>query len=113
MPHTDFFKDNAKQTHHLNTTVFAEEWHLFTEQSFARAIHVASEKIAEVFLEKHMQEILSHMDPQAVANLAVAESANGIRNSVIEHGKDVSAATHRLASIMAKKRFSFFDKPIS
>ena len=41
-----------------------------------------AEKIAEVYVQEHLQDILKAIDPVAVANLAVADSAAAIRETV-------------------------------
>ena len=45
-------------------------------------IDKVSEVVAEKFLADHLQEVLQHLDPQAIANLAVADSAAGIREAL-------------------------------
>lgn len=43
-----------------------------------------AKEIAKTYIEDHMAEVLSKMDPTAVANLAIAESAKLIRKQFID-----------------------------
>ena len=46
------------------------------------AIRLIAKDIAERFLADHAQDILKMLDPQAIANLAIADSAAGVREAL-------------------------------
>ena len=45
-------------------------------------IQRAAELLAERFVEEHGQSILKALDPQAVANLAIADSGRAVREAL-------------------------------
>lgn len=52
------------------------------------AMQEGAAQIAKAYMEEHMPEILAKMDPSAVANLAIAESAQLIRKRFIDPPKE-------------------------
>lgn len=55
-----------------------------------KAIQLAAEHIAALFLEQHQQDILARLDPQAIANLAVAASGAAVREVLAKKLPDVT-----------------------
>jgi hypothetical protein len=53
------------------------------------AVRMAAEKLAERIVAEHGQEIISGCDMQAVSNLAVAEAATAIRETIHKKLPDV------------------------
>lgn len=47
-----------------------------------RALDKVADAIAERFLADHLQEVLAMLNPEAVANLAVADAAGSIREAL-------------------------------
>lgn len=52
------------------------------------AMQEGAAQIAKAYIEEHMSEVLGKMDPAAVANLAIAESAKLIRTQFIDPPKE-------------------------
>lgn len=48
----------------------------------SRAIDAAASAIAERFLADHLQDVLAMLNPEAIANLAVADAAGAIRETL-------------------------------
>lgn len=59
-----------------------------------RAIQMTAEHIAAVWVEQHQQELLAKLDPQAVANLAVAAAGGAIRDILGKKLPDVVQHHH-------------------
>lgn len=114
---TEVKTNPANRTMQINSEITKEEMFQLTQYALMRSMEVVAERIADKFLEENMQKILSAMDPTAVANLAIAESANGIRQATLEHGKmvgdSIRSSGHMLASTLARKKMSLFDRPFS
>lgn len=49
---------------------------------YDRAIDIAAQKIAEIFIEQHAQDVLAAVKPDAVATLVAAEAAASIREVI-------------------------------
>lgn len=64
----------------------------FMTQLFLRAVQEAATELARQFVAQHAQEIFKMMDPQAVANLAVANSGAEIAKEM----KKEAATTTRI-----------------
>ena len=47
-----------------------------------RVVDLVAEKLAEQFLHDHGPEILARLDPQAIANLAIADSGRAVREAL-------------------------------
>ena len=58
---------------------------------YERVVTICAEHIAAVFLEQHQTDVLAQLDPQAIANLAVAASGGAIRDML---GKKLPDVTH-------------------
>ena len=52
------------------------------------AMQEGARQVATAYIEEHMSEVLGKMDPAAVANLAIAESAKIIRERFIDPPKE-------------------------
>lgn len=53
-----------------------------------------AKEVAKAYIEQNMSEILGKMDPAAVANLAIAESAKLIRAQFIDPPKPKKESTY-------------------
>lgn len=67
----------------------------FGPDLLARALDKAAEHIAAVFLETHQNEILAKLDPQAVANLAIAASGAAVRDVLAKKLPDTERVIER------------------
>jgi hypothetical protein len=47
-----------------------------------RAIEIVADRLAEQFLNDHGADILAALDPQAIANLAIADSGRAVREAL-------------------------------
>jgi hypothetical protein len=54
------------------------------KQIMTRVFEKVSDAIAERFLADHLQDVLAMLNPEAVANLAVADAAGAIREALHE-----------------------------
>ncbi len=52
------------------------------KEAIERSLRTISSAIASEYLALHTQDILKMLDPQAIANLAIADSAAGIREAI-------------------------------
>jgi hypothetical protein len=66
----------------------------------AIALTEIAKAIAAEFLRTHMQEILAAIDPQAVANLAVADAAVGIRKAVDDGAAGITRELRREREVL-------------
>jgi len=71
----------------LIITTIVDDIKDFKEESrgiFAKTAEEQLKKIAEHFIEENKSDILKHLDPQAIANLAIADSARLVREKFID-----------------------------
>jgi RimJ/RimL family protein N-acetyltransferase len=75
----DCYSDQAIGGYRLSGVITDVESASLGKDITRRAIEKVADAIAERFLADHLQEVLAYLDPQAVANLAVADAAGAIR----------------------------------
>lgn len=74
--------DPSGRAHHIELTYSDVEIKMFGNEIVRLAIEKIATTLADQFILSHGQEVLAKMDVQAIANLAVADSAAAIRNTV-------------------------------
>jgi 23S rRNA maturation mini-RNase III len=56
---------------------------------YEKAVEIAAHRIADAFVAAHQQDVFAKMDAQAIANLAVAEATNAVRETIHKKLPDV------------------------
>lgn len=74
--------DHATSGYRLSGFVDAAESEAIGNEIVRRTIETVSDAIAELFLGDHLQDVLTMLNPEAVANLAVADAAGAIRETL-------------------------------
>lgn len=63
------------RAYHCSMLLDQGQFRLLGTQLFSAALKLAAEKIADKLVEEHYQEISKNIDPQAIANLSIANAA--------------------------------------
>jgi hypothetical protein len=61
----------------------------YTPEMLNAVMRAIADKLADEYVKSHGQEILAKLDQQAIANLTIAEAANGIRDAIHKKLPDV------------------------
>lgn len=76
------YRDSMGSGYTISTHISALENAYTGKDILQRAAEKVASALAEQFLADHAQEVLKHLDPQAVANLAIADAAGAIRETL-------------------------------
>ena len=82
MPKTTSYFDPRNNAFSISTMFEMLEMPDISGRIVEYAYKEVAKGIAEQFLAQHAQDILKHLDPQAVANLAIADAAGHIRETL-------------------------------
>lgn len=80
--HGFLMKNSTDMNLHFGTTLSENDVQFLGKQVWERAIDITAKLIAEEFIKKHGQEVLAKLDPQAIANLSVAQAGAAIRETL-------------------------------
>ena len=75
-------KDPSRREDIVSVRVSDLDMEMIGKQVFERAVTKIADAVAEHFLGEHLQETLALLNPEAVANLAVADAAGSIREAL-------------------------------
>lgn len=79
---TETMRDTRHDGLSLLTQVSAAESAMLSKEIISEVIRQVAAAIAEQFLADHANDILAKLDPQAIANLAIADSGRAVREAL-------------------------------
>jgi hypothetical protein len=88
-------KDPNKRVSHISAHVSDMDLVALGPYVVKDALNLIAEAIAQEWIEAHMQDVLTKIDPQAVANLVVAEAGAGIRDAIYKKFPDKIVEVHK------------------
>lgn len=97
------YRDGARAATVVSVMFDAKDEQFYLKLTMERAIEKVAQAVADQFLADHQQEILKYLDPQAIANLAVADSAAGVREALHKKLPDKIVEVVRTESAVYQK----------
>jgi 2-hydroxychromene-2-carboxylate isomerase len=79
---SECYRDATRPGVQVSTFISAIEMEVVSRDILQRAIEKVADAVAERFLSDHLQDTLAMLNPEAVANLAVADAAGAIREAL-------------------------------
>ncbi len=79
---SNLYRDQRQGVSVVQVMFDSRDQEIYLKLAMERAIEKVAQAVADKFLADHQQEILKFLDPQAIANLAVADGAAGIREAI-------------------------------
>ena len=89
-------QDPTRQTHTYRFRVTDTELAAACYPVMKLILETAAKELAQVFIREYGQEVLAKLDPQAIANLAVAEAAGEISKAIKQKFPDKILEVERI-----------------
>lgn len=78
------YEDAGRMATHITLEVDQGDMRYFAEATLNKAVHLAAEALAARICEELGPEIISKLDPQAIANMTIAEAGAAVNRTLKE-----------------------------